>query len=122
VPPLVERVELAAHDAAAYFGQHAEELEERGMDEDTDATEVPEFAQLVLVDRLVAADLAAEVDWQSDAKEISWAISQVLTQQGRPAQVNLEADDNDDNEDTEEALARTREALTASLGFGVRAG
>lgn len=64
-PDVVDRVTSAHVDPDAYLREHADRLDERGIDEP-----VPELAWIALVDALTDHDLLAEVDWKEPAEEI----------------------------------------------------
>jgi hypothetical protein len=65
VPEVAGRAAAAHDDPGAYLAAHADQLDERGVDEP-----IPELAWIALVDALADHDLLAEVDWKEAADEI----------------------------------------------------
>ncbi|WP_328615735.1 hypothetical protein OHS18_02400 [Amycolatopsis sp. NBC_00355] len=64
--PQVRELAAAAHDDPdAYLREHADRLDERGIDEP-----LPELAWIALVDALADHGLLAEVDWKEAPDEI----------------------------------------------------
>jgi hypothetical protein len=62
---VVDRVTSAHDDPDAYLRAHADQLDDRGIDEP-----IPTLAWIVLVDALSDHDLLAEVDWKEEPEEI----------------------------------------------------
>ncbi|WP_328456554.1 DUF6630 family protein [Amycolatopsis sp. NBC_00438] len=65
VPQVRERAAAAHDDPDAYLREHADSLDERGIDEP-----LPELAWIALVDALADHGLLAEVDWKEAPDEI----------------------------------------------------
>ncbi|MFE2754090.1 DUF6630 family protein [Actinosynnema sp. NPDC059335] len=64
-PDVARRVVAAHDDPEGYVREHADRLDERGIDEP-----IPELAWIALVDALADHGLLAEVDWKEAADEI----------------------------------------------------
>lgn len=64
-PDVAHRVVAAHEDPERYVREHADRLDERGIDEP-----IPELAWIALVDALTDHGLLAEVDWKEAADEI----------------------------------------------------
>lgn len=64
-PPVAARVAAAWDDPDAYLREHADRLDERGIDEP-----VAELAWIALVDALADHGLLAEVDWKEAPAEV----------------------------------------------------
>ncbi|NVO30804.1 DUF6630 family protein [Hymenobacter lapidiphilus] len=77
---LAGRLDLVLTDAAGYAAQFAEELAERGIENEIAPQELRDIA---LIDALLAEDLAVECDWKETAGEIIDSLNHVLAQQGR---------------------------------------
>lgn len=76
-PEVAERV-LRAYDAPeAYLSEHADRLEERGID-----TPIDNLAWIALVDSLDDHHLLGEVDWKEAPEDIRYALDQLTS---RPA-------------------------------------
>lgn len=76
-PEVAERV-LRAYDAPeAYVSEHADRLEDRGID-----TPIDNLAWIALVDSLTDHHLLGEVDWKEAPEDIRWALGQLTS---RPA-------------------------------------
>ncbi|NUT92854.1 MAG: hypothetical protein HOY78_12615 [Saccharothrix sp.] len=65
-PQVAARVSAAHRDPDAYLREHADQLDERGIDEP-----VEELAWIALVDALADHGLLAEVDWKESPDEIA---------------------------------------------------
>ncbi|MBT2559460.1 hypothetical protein J7E24_16865 [Hymenobacter sp. ISL-91] len=77
---LAGRLDLVLTDTAGYAAQFAEELAERGIEEELPPQELRDIA---LLDALLAEDLAVECDWTETAGEILSNLNHVLARQGR---------------------------------------
>ncbi|MCE7010166.1 hypothetical protein LWC34_46295 [Kibdelosporangium philippinense] len=64
-PDVADRVVHAYTDPDSYLRAHADQLDNRGIDEP-----IPELAWIALVDALADHGLLAEVDWKESADEI----------------------------------------------------
>ncbi|ALG09362.1 DUF6630 family protein [Kibdelosporangium phytohabitans] len=77
-PDVTDRVVHAHSDPDSYLRAHADQLDERGIDEP-----IPNLARIALVDALTGHGLLAEVDWKEDADEI---VAQLKRLRSSPAQ------------------------------------
>jgi hypothetical protein len=62
---VAERTLSAHDDPDAYLAEHADRLDERGIDE-----AIPNLAWIALIDALDDHRLLAEIDWREDSQEI----------------------------------------------------
>lgn len=76
-PAVADRVTSAHDDPDAYLSAHADQLDDRGIDEP-----VPDLAWIALVDALADHDLLAEVDWKEHSEEV---IGQLRALRSAPA-------------------------------------
>ncbi len=74
---VADRVAAAHDDPDAYLRSHADQLEERGIDEP-----IPNLAWIALVDVLTDRGLLAEVDWKEASDEV---VSQLRALRSSPA-------------------------------------
>ncbi|GAB3636495.1 hypothetical protein GCM10027422_20850 [Hymenobacter arcticus] len=82
------RLALVLRDPAAYQGQYAEELAERGMEAALPAQELRDVA---LIDALLSEDLLWESDYQDPAAEIAEGLNDILEHQKRPERLRVAA-------------------------------
>ena len=80
-----ERLALVLTDAAAYWEQFAEELEERGIVAQLPAQELRDLA---LLDALLSEELLWESDWKDSATDLVYGINETLTQQKRTVRLS----------------------------------
>lgn len=108
---VADRVTSAHDDPEAYLRAHADQLDERGVDEP-----VPTLAWIALVDALADRDLLAEVDWKEDPREV---VDRLRTLRSTPANAGawIWLEDTDIHVATHDFLelagTRLREAGTA---------
>ena len=76
-PDVADRVTSAHDDPDAYLRTHADQLDERGIDEP-----IPNLAWIALVDALADHDLLAEVDWKEESEEV---VGQLRALRSNPA-------------------------------------
>lgn len=77
---LAARLQLALTDPSGYATHFAEELAERGIEEELPPQELRDIA---LLDALLAEDLAVECDWTETAGQMLSSLNHVLARQGR---------------------------------------
>ena len=87
-PAVLTATALAIDDPQAYLDRYDETAER--LDDRHDAAADPQLPWLALVDRLMAALRAVEIDWRADRGDIVWSLEQLADYAALPQDVREE--------------------------------
>jgi len=74
---VVNNVAECAKDHAAYFENHCEEYQDRGIDS-IDGRSKEEMCWLCMVDQLMDNDYAVEIDWKAETEDITYNLDFII--------------------------------------------